>query len=109
MPSRPIAGVPNDGRRSTKKFRSSDLRNCAESVIITTLLSSTEMIMNPKTKNLAVSVRSDTYEKIGKLADSLGIPRSQFVALAVDQYVLLHSTPRKETRCSHGTDGQHEE
>lgn len=68
------------------------------------------MIMNPKTKNLAVSVRSDTYEKIGKLADSLGIPRSQFVALAVDQYVLLHSTPRKETRCcAHGTDGEHDE
>jgi len=86
------------------------LRHYAELVIITTPLSGKEMIMNPKTKNLAVSVRADTYEKIGKLADSLGIPRSQFVALAVDQYVLLHSTPRKETRCcAHGTDGDHDE
>jgi len=89
------------------------LRHYAELVIITTPLIGTEMIMNPKTKNLAVSVRADTYEKIGKLADSLGIPRSQFVSLAVDQYVLLHSTPRMETRpsscCAHGTDGQHEE
>lgn len=66
--------------------------------------------MDPKTRNLAVSVRPDTYEKIGKLADALCIPRSQFVAVAVDLYVAVHATPRKETRCcAHGTDGQHDE